>query len=395
MTIRLPSAFQFLFRPPLGDVRYRVGYGGRGSAKSRSFGSACLLHAYDRPLRVLCCREIQLSIADSVKRLLDDQTKAMGLEGFYRSTNTSIKGDNGSEFIFAGLRSNPSAIKSLEGIDIAWLEEANRISRESLDLLVPTIRKPGSEIWISFNPDDPADPVYADFVDTEESRPDAIVRKINFDQNPFFPDVLRADMEWDRAHDIEKYLHVWEGELRQRQDSLVMRNWRVEEFETPEGAMFLFGADWGFSIDPTCLVRLWMDEANRRIYIDREVWQVHCEIEDLPALFGKIPESDRWPIYADSSRPDTISFMQGKGFLVHPAKKGAGSIEDGIEFVNNYETIIHPRCVHTIDEFGSYRYKLHPQTDEVTPIIEDKNNHTVDAVRYSLEMARGNVIGVL
>jgi len=177
-------------------------------------------------------------------------------------------------------------------------------------------------------------------------------------------------------------------------DSLVMRNWRVEEFETPTDAMFMYGADWGFSVDPTCLVRLWVDDDARRIYIDHEAWQVRCEIEDIPALFDTVPGSRDWLIVADSQRPDTISYMQGQGFQIWPAKKGAGSVEDGIEFVNSYETVIHPRCKHTIDEFGSYRYKLHPQTNEVTPKIEDKNNHTCDAVRYALESMRWARAGV-
>ncbi len=388
--IAIPEVFEPLFSP----ARYKVFYGGRGSGKSWSFAKILLAQATARRLRILCGREIQLSIQDSVKRLLDDQIAKMGLEKFYRSTNTEIVGRNGSMFRFSGLRHNATKIKSFEGVDIVWLEEANRVSRESLDLLIPTIRKPGSEIWISFNPDEATDPVYADFVATEEQRPDSVVRHVNWDDNPFFPDVLQQEMEWDRAHDMAKYRHVWQGELRQRPESLVFRNWKVEEFETPPGTFFLMGADWGFSNDPTCLVRLWVDQENRRICIDREAWQVHCEIEDLPKLFDLVPDSRRWIITADSQRPDTISFMQGKGFKINPAKKGAGSIEDGVEFVNSYTTIIHPRCQHTIDEFGSYRYKLHPLTDEVTPIIEDKNNHTCDAVRYALEAVRGRRAGV-
>ena len=158
--------------------------------------------------------------------------------------------------------------------------------------------------------------------------------------------------------------------------------------------MFLYGADWGFSVDPTCLVRLWVDEESRRIYIDQEAWKVHCEIEDLPALFDTVPGSREWLIVADSQRLDTISYMESQGFQIWPAKKGAGSVQDGIEFVNSYETIIHPRCKHTIDEFGSYRHKINPQTDQITPLIEDKNNHTVDAVRYGLEAMRGARVGV-
>ena len=388
--IQIPDAFHELSQP----ARYKVYYGGRGSAKSWTFATVLLAMAANRPLRILCAREIQLSIADSVKRLLDDRIEAMGLESFFESTKTEIVGANGSMFLFAGLKHNATKIKSFEGVDIVWIEEANRVSRDSLDILVPTIRKPGSEIWITFNPDEPDEPVYADFVAPDEARPNAIIKMVNFDDNPFFPEVLREEMEWDRAHDNAKYLHVWKGHIRQRPDSLVMRNWRVEEFETPDDVFFLYGADWGFSVDPSCLVRLWIDDDARRIYIDHEAWQVRCEIEDLPDLFDEVPEARRWVITADSQRPDTISYMQRQGFQISPAKKGPGSIEDGIEFVNSYETIIHPRCKHTIDEFGSYRYKLHPQTGEVTPKIEDLNNHTVDGVRYAVETVRAGDVGV-
>lgn len=389
--IQIPDAFQDLLRP----ARYKVYYGGRGSAKSWSFATLLVALAAQKPLRILCAREIQLSIADSVKRLLDDRIEALGLAGnFFESKLTEIVGRNGSLFRFAGLRDNATKIKSFEGVDIVWLEEANRISRASLDILVPTIRKADSEIWISFNPDEPEDPVYADFVAPEEARPNAIVKMVNYDDNPFFPETLKEEMEWDRAHDNAKYLHVWKGKTRQRPDSLVMRNWRVEEFETPDDVFFLYGADWGFSVDPTCLVRLWVDDDARRIYIDYEAWKVRCEIEDIPELFELVPGSKDWLITADSQRPDTISYMNSKDFQVWPAKKGAGSIKDGIEFVNSYETIIHPRCIHTIDEFGSYRHKTNPQTGDVTPLIEDKNNHTVDAVRYALESTRGAQAGV-
>jgi phage terminase large subunit len=155
--VRLPEAFKFLFDE--GDYRYRAAYGGRGSAKSHSFAGALVIRARERPLRILCCREIQNSIKDSVKRLLDDKIAAYGFGDFFQSTETQIKGANGSLIVFGGLRSNPDAIKSLEGIDIAWVEEASRVSQRSLDILTPTVRNPNSEIWFTWNPDNPKDPV--------------------------------------------------------------------------------------------------------------------------------------------------------------------------------------------------------------------------------------------
>ena len=181
--IKIPDPFRDLLRP----ARYKIYYGGRGSAKSWSYATVLLAMAANRPLRILCAREIQLSIADSVKRLLDDRIDALGLSGFYTSTNSEIAGANGSVFLFAGLKHNITKIKSVEGVDIAWLEEGDRISRDSLDILIPTIRKPGSEIWITFNPSEPTDPVYEDFVLADPPRSNAMVKMVNYEDNPFFP----------------------------------------------------------------------------------------------------------------------------------------------------------------------------------------------------------------
>ena len=384
-TVEIPEAFGFLFDPPLGSVRYRAGYGGRGSAKSHSFASAIVLLAAQQPLRVLCGREIQRSIRDSSKRLLDDKIEALGLSSFYESTDAEIRGKNGSLIVFAGLRSNVDQIKSMEGIDLFWGMEANKFAQRSLDTLIPTIRKPGSEIWFEWNPDLDTDPVDAMFRQ-DSPPPNSIVRKINWQDNPFFPDVLKAEMEYDRRRDLDKYLHVWEGEYRKNSEARVLRNWTVEEFTAPNDAVFRYGADWGFSIDPSALVRCYVD--GRKLYIDYEAVSYGCEIDQLPELFDHVPEARRWLITADSSRPETISFMQRKGFKIVPAIKGARSVEEGVEFLKAYDIVVHPRCEHTIRELTHYSYKIDDLTGQVLPILADKDNHVIDAIRYSLEGAR-------
>lgn len=392
MKIQIPETFRFLFDPPLGGLRYRVAYGGRGSAKSHSIAQALVILASMQPLRILCCREIQKSIKDSVKRLLDDKIAATGLEHFYQSTDTEIRGINGSLFLFAGLRTNPDSVKSTEGIDIAWVEEAQTVSQTSLDILTPTIRKPTSELWFSYNPRYKKDPVDAMFR-AGEPPPRTIIHRVNYDANPWFPEVLREEMEWDRRRDPDKYAHVWCGEYRRDSEARVFKNWREEEFETPADARFYFGADWGFAIDPTTLVRCYID--GRTLYVDQEAYQVGCEIDKTPALFDKIDGSRKWPIRADSARPETISYMQRNGFPnVVPASKGAGSVEDGIEFLKSYDIVVHPRCKHLIDELAMYSYKQDKLTNEVLPVLEDKKNHLIDALRYALELVR-NSMGVL
>lgn len=215
MLVEFPEALEWLFQPS----RYKVGYGGRGSAKSWSFARALLIQGAAKPLQILCAREIQKSVADSVHRLLSNQTASMGLSDFYEIQNNAIRGRNGTEFTFAGLRHNINSLKSVEGTDICWVEEAQTVSKASWQTLIPTIRKPGSEIWISFNPELDTDETYTRFV--KNPPPDAVVRRINHSDNPWFPDVLRQEMETLRERDHDAYLTVWEGHTRQVLDGAI------------------------------------------------------------------------------------------------------------------------------------------------------------------------------
>ncbi|MEN0115423.1 MAG: PBSX family phage terminase large subunit [Agrobacterium cavarae] len=395
--VQIPKAFRFLFdeRMPDGSpIRYRAAYGGRGSGKSHAFAAALVIKARQKPIRVLCAREIQKSIKDSVKRLLDDKIREMGFGQYFRSTDTEIKGTNGSHFVFAGLRSNVESIKSLEGIDIAWVEEATTVSQSSLTNLGPTIRKDGSEIWFTWNPRHESDPVDSMFRLPSGAPPRSIVRRVNWDLNPFFPDVLREDMEWDASRDPDKYRHIWLGEYLRNSEARVFHNWKVEQFETPADARFYLGADWGFSIDPTVLVRCFI--MGRTLFVDREVYKVGCEIDRTPDLFDRLDQDNlkmarNWPITADSARPETIDYMKRHGYTrIKPAKKGAGSVEDGIEFLKSYDIVVHPRCKHMVDELTLYSWKTDPVTDEVLPVLNDKNNHVIDALRYAVEGLRGS-----
>ena len=376
--IDFPAPFEELFEPH----RYKVYYGGRGSGKSMNFARALLLMGASRPLTVLCTREVQTSIADSVHRLLREQLEEIGMGSFYRVTQNAIYGKNGTEFIFKGLRFNVREIKSTEGVDICWVEEGQAVSADSWDVLIPTIRKEGSEIWISFNPLDESDPTFQRFVISPPSA--AYIRKVNYNENPFFPEVLRKEMEWLKSRDYQAYLHIWEGEVKRHSNALVFGNYfKVEEFDTPARTRFYHGADWGFANDPTTLIRCFID--GKKLYIDREAWGIGVEIDNTPALFDTIDTARKWPIKADCARPETISYMRRQGFKVTAAKKWAGSIEDGIEFLKTFEIIIHPRCQHTIDEFNHYSYKVDKQTGDILPQIVDANNHLCDSLRYSMD----------
>lgn len=377
---RLPEVFDGIFRP----ARYKVFHGGRGSGKSWTVAGALVWLAARVNLRILCARELQISMADSVHRLIQDEIERQGLTPYFKITNTSIECVlTGSVFIFKGLKHNIAEIKSMEGIDICWVEEAQRVSESSWEILIPTIRKEGSEIWVTFNPDAEEDPTYSRFI--TNAPPNSLVREVNYVHNPFFPETLRAEMEYMKAVDFEAYEHVWLGKPKGRSKAQILNGkYRVDCFETPKDAEFFYGADWGFAQDPTVLIRCFIKD--RKLYIDHEAYGVGVELDEIPQLFDSVPGSRKWPIKADNARPETISHVANRGFAVQAAEKWAGSIEDGITFLRSFEEIvIHERCTHTAEEARLYSYKVDRITEEVLPIVVDKHNHCIDAIRYALD----------
>jgi len=224
--VEFPQKLAFLFEP----CRYKVCYGGRGGAKSWGIARALLILGAKSPLRILCAREFQTSIKDSVHKLLCDQIDSMGLTGFYEITDKSIRGKNGTEFFFVGLRNNVTDVKSIEGVDKCWVEEAQTVSKTSWNTLIPTIRKEDSEIWVSFNPELDTDETYQRFV--LNSPANCKVVKINWSDNPWFPETLRLEKDALRDRDIEAYNTVWEGLCRQTVDGAIFaREMQMAELE--------------------------------------------------------------------------------------------------------------------------------------------------------------------
>lgn len=375
--------------PLLDPSRYKGAWGGRGSGKSHMFAEMMLEeHIMNQSQSSVCVREIQKSLNQSVKRLLEMKIQEMNAGAYFEVQDAVIKSKKADgRIIFQGMQNHTAdSIKSLEGYDRAWVEEAQSLSQTSLDLLRPTIRKPGSELWFTWNPRQASDPV--DLLLRGPTPPkDANVIKVNYADNPWFPVVLKDEMEYDRRRDPDKYQHVWRGEYLQNSESRVFRNWRIEDFDAPPDAIHRLGADWGFSVDPTTLVRCHI--IGRTLYIDFEAYMVGCEIVNTPELFMQVPEAEKWPIVADSARPETISHMRRNGFpKIMTAVKGPKSVEEGIEFLKNYTIVVHPRCTHTIDELTLYSYKTDPLTGKILPVLEDKKNHVIDALRYACEAVR-------
>jgi phage terminase large subunit len=374
---------------------------------SFNFALALIILATKRCLRILCVREFQTSIADSVHAILRGQITINGLSNFFKITERSIRCiTTGSEFIFKGLHHNVDQIKSTEGIDICWIEEAHSVSEESLKYLIPTIRRDapfgpfgrGSEIWISFNQHEDRDPVYKRFVG--KHRPDSIVRAVTWENNPYFPGVLDAERKYMMEDDPDAYEWVWGMSCRRIGSEIIFQNkYVIEEFEAPKDARFFFGADWGFANDPTVLIRQYIttEEDGDHLWIDYEAFGYSVEIDETPALFcgddkispprwsnpkgyKGIPGAQDWPIKGDSSRPETISYLSKRGVNVVAAEKWEGCVEDGIAHLKGFRKIhIHQRCKRLAQEARLYSYKVDRQTGDVLPVIVDKHNHGWDS----------------
>ena len=383
MHITSAAVFEPLFSPS----RFKGVRGGRGSGKSHFVAERLIDESIEYEVRVVCAREVQNSIKDSVKQLLEDKIQTLGVSHLFTITEKEIRGPNNSLFIFRGLQNHTSAsIKSLEGFNRLWCEEAQTISHKSLELAIPTFRKSGAECWFTWNPESARDPVDKLFLDNAND-PAFILVEANYTDNPWFPEELRGDMERDKRRDPDKYAHVWLGQYRKNSEARVFHNWVIEEFERPPGTIYRFGLDFGFAVDPSALIRCSVE--GNRLYIDYEAVMVGLEIVNMPDWLAQIPESDKWFITADSSRPETISHLRKHGYpKISPSAKGAGSVAEGVEWLKSFDVVVHPRCEAVINELSMYSWKVDPLTNEILPILEDKNNHCIDALRYSCEAIR-------
>jgi phage terminase large subunit len=379
----IPPAFQILWTV----IRFIVLYGGRASGKSWSIARVLLLMASETPLRILCCREIQGSIKESAYRLLADMIVELGLEDFYTVGADSITGKNGSRFYFEGLRYNASKIRSYEGVDVVWVEEAQNVSDQSFEVLLPTIRKKGSRFFISFNPMTRDDPVLKRFV--ESARPDVLAKRVGWRDNPFLSPEAIAEKDWLQRTDPDSYLHVWEGEPREFSDALILKGkYFSESFEVdPRWSGPHHGCDFGFAQDPNFGVRCYIDDDERVLYVSHEFHALGMDIDALPAaLQAAIPGIDRYTVHCDSARPETVSYLARHGIpRAVSAEKWPGSIDDGIAYLRSFARIVvDPSCKHLLDECGRYSFKTDRLTSAILPEPEDRHNHGIDALRYSL-----------
>lgn len=406
LNIPTPRAFQpFLTN----TARYQGLKGGRGGSKSHFVAGQLVEEMVSDHTRAACVREVQNSIKDSVKQLIEDKIRLYGVGHKFKITEREIVcPSTDSLMIFRGLQNHTAtSIKSLEGFNRPWYEEAQSLTKRSLELATPTFRVPGTIQRFTWNPDLPTDPVDVMFLENRYDS-DYLCAHVNYYDNPWFPEDLRKDQQRDKRRDKEKHDHVWLGGYRKNSDSQVFRNWKVARFDAPPaGTPLYFGADWGFSIDPTVLICCFV--IGRTLYVWREVWQIGCAVDRRGALFDQIDPSwsrdklfdPNWRsiarrnvITADSAEPSTIDFMQRNGFpQMQPAVKGANSVEEGVNFLQGYDIVVHPDCKfggtsHVETELRLYSYKVDKKTGMVLPVLADKDNHVIDALRYALESVR-------
>lgn len=390
MLVEFPEALEWLFTPS----RYKIAYGGRGSGKSWGFARALLVQGAAKPLQILCAREIQKSVADSVHRLLSQQIEGMGLSHFYEVTNTAIRGRNGTEFTFAGLRHNINSLKSIEGTDIAWIEEAQTVSKASWQTLIPTIRKPGSEIWVSFNPELDTDETYARFV--KDPPPGAVVKRINYSDNPWFPNVLRAELEQLREKDHDAYLWIWEGHTKQVLDGAIyaneIRKATAEQRFTrvPYDAAKPVQTFW--DLGRADMTSIWFAQQIgfefRLIdfYQNRGHALAHYlkALQERPYVYGVcwLPHDAKHELLASDRTIEQQIRDSGREVRIVPNVR----VADGI---NALRTLF-PRCWFDADKCADglnalrrYRYAVNPETGQWSrEPLHDDSSHASDSLRY-------------
>ncbi|WP_371694922.1 PBSX family phage terminase large subunit [Pasteurella multocida] len=389
--IEIPPKLIPVFSKP--NMRYRGSFGGRGSAKTRTFAKMTAVIAYKRAMAgdsgvILCGREFMNSLEDSSLEEVKQAIRAESfLNDFFEIGEKYIRTKCGRvSYIFSGLRHNLDSIKSKARILLAWVDEAESVSEMAWSKLIPTVREHNSEIWLTWNPekrDSATDKRFRQFP------PDSsVIVEMNYTDNPWFPDVLEQERLNDKKRlDDATYRWIWEGAYLEASEAQIF-NGKYEELEFKPNQDFngpYFGLDFGFAKDPTAAVKCWVFDNN--LYIEYEAGKTGLELDHTAGFMKeRVPDIEKYILRADSARPESISYLKRNGIpRIEGVKKWSGSVEDGIEHIKSYRKIyIHPRCKETLREFRLYSYKTDRLTGDVLPTVLDEHNHYIDAIRYAL-----------
>lgn len=386
MQVNVPDKLVSSFEN-LSDAVYNtiVWYGGRGSGKSQALACIGIMESYIDDGVILCCREIQKSIDDSIYSMLKSHIEEMKLGDDFVILNNSITNiRTGAKFIFAGLKNNVTSIKSINKLRVVLVDEAENVSQNSWDILQPTPRYGKTRIYVVFNPRFEIDPTYQEFVAKDDDK--KLVININWRDNPWFPDSLNDVRLRDAKGDAGRYNWIWEGQFLTITDAsifakkMVSREFHIDDsFGNP-----YIGVDWGFSNDPTAVIECYVKD--NTLYISACGSKIGLELDDTADwLIKHVPNIKHFVSFADNARPETISKVKRSIPLIKPCEKGKGSVEDGVAFIQSFDAIIvHPNAIGCYSELASYSYAK-DKHDEITTKILDKDNHYADALRYALQ----------
>ena len=383
MEILIPIEFKPLFNK---DWREAAIYGGRYSLKSHSVARYLLIRARQAKTRIGCFREYQNSISDSAHQLLADLIKRYELTEFKVTDKSIINEINGSEFIFKGLHHNEQSIKSLEGIDIAWIEEAQTISKASIDVLTPTIRKDGSQIIYTYNRLLEDDPVHTRLV--IEGRPNTLIINVNYDialKYKMMPEVIRLEMEDDKANRPALYKHKWLGEPNSM-ELKIYNDWQIIDTVPHEARLVRRGLDFGYSNDPAALIDVYY--YNGGYILDEQLYRKGMLNKPLADFIQNL-ESPNTIVIADSAEPKSIDELNSYGIIILPAVKGSDSIRNGIITVQGERISVTKRSTNILREYRTYLWRVDRDGRQL-PEPEGGNDHALDAIRYALTSLLGN-----
>jgi phage terminase large subunit len=384
--IEIPSEFRRLFNS---DWREAAVYGGRFSLKSHTVARVLLIRARMNKIRVACFREFQSSIAESSHQLLADLINKYELTDFEVTDNGIVNKINGSDFIFKGLHRNEQSIKSIEGINIAWVEEAQTISKSSLEVLTPTVREENSQIIYTYNRLLENDPVHQRLV--VEGRPNTLIINVNYDiaiKYGMMPETVRLEMEDDKLKRYALYKHKWLGEPN-NVEGRIYQGWEIIDEIPHEARLWRRGLDFGYSIDPNVLIDIY--EYNGGYILDEILYRKGLSNKAIADIILNQPV--QCLVIADSAEPKSIDEIASYGVSIIGANKGAGSVNQGIQFVQAQKISITRRSLKTITAYQNYVWQTDKRTTEHLPIPDDtihEWSNPMDSIRYGFNGTGGN-----
>lgn len=376
--ILIPAEFGRLFDT---DWREAAIYGGRGSLKSHTVARVLLIRAMQKSGRCGCFREFQNSIADSSHSLLSNLIEEYELPNFKVTNDSIVNTATGYDFIFKGLRNNVQSIKSIEGMTEAWVEEAQTITEKSIDVLTPTVRLPGSQIFYTYNRLKDKDPIHQRLV--VEGRPNTLIINVNYDvalKYGWMSDVLRQEMESDKEHRPEIYKHKWLGEPSNLKGQIYKNFKKIADI--PKEAEYMgAGLDFGYTNDPTALIDVW--KWNNAYILDEQLYNKGMRNSEIGQQILKLPHYSNHIVVGDSAEPKSIDDIKSEGVNIVGAIKGKDSINNGIQLLQGLEIYYTERSHNIEEEVLNYQWRV-DREDKSLNVPIDAYNHALDAVRYKI-----------